>query len=168
MSPSDAVRDQFDAAGTLITGTRPDQLDAPTPCSEWAVRDLISHLMAGSHVFGTMLAGGEAELPERPPALPEGDLATAWNDARSAFMEGLDSPGATERDLPMPGGRLPALVLVDVLKFDVLVHCHELARATGQQFDPPDDVVEEAYQIALGAADASPIDSLAAFCGRQV
>ena len=35
-------------------------------------------------------------------------------------------------------------VLVDLLKFDVLVHCHDLARATGQSFDPPADVVAEA------------------------
>ena len=139
--------------------------------------------MAGSHVFGTMLAGGEAELPERPPALPEGDLVAAWNDARSAFMDGLDSPGATERVLSLPAGPVPAAVLIDLLKFDVFVHCHDLARATGQLFDPPDEVGAEAHQIASGAADgiraagglgpaveapanATPIEALSAFCGR--
>ena len=185
MAPSDAVRYQFDSAGTLIEGVRPDQLDAPTPCTEWSVRDLINHLAAGSQVFGTLLAGGQAELPESPPDLIGDDPVGVWGKSRTMFVDGLDSPGAMERTVTLPMGEIPAPVLVDLLKFDVLVHCHDLARATEQPFDPPADVVAEAHQIAVGTADglraagalgpavqphqdATPIEELSAFCGRTV
>ena len=185
MAPSDAVRYQFDSAATLIAGVRPDQLADPTPCSEWNVGDLINHLTAGSRVFGTLLAGGEAELPASPPDLIGDDPVGVFAEARTMFTDGLDSPGALERSVTLPMGDVPAPVLVDLLKFDVLVHCHDLARATGQPFDPPADVVAEARQIASGAADglraagalapavepgpgATPIEELSAFCGRTI
>ena len=185
MNPSDAVRFQFDSASALIDGVRLDQLDAPTPCSEWSVRDLINHLAAGSEVFGILLAGGDAELPASPPDLIGDDPVGVFARCRTVFTDGLNSPGALDRQIDLPMGTVPAGVLVDLLKFDVLVHCHDLARATGQSFDPPADVVAEAQAIAEGAADglraagalapavdagpdATPIEELSAFCGRQI
>ena len=86
-----------------------------------------------------------------------------------------------DSQLPHPRNDLA----VCVLKFDLLVHAWDLARATGQSFDPPASAVEESMQVArmlissemrdggmfaaevVPGADASAIDRLAAFSGRQ-
>ena len=37
---------------SLAESTRPDQLDQPTPCAKWRVRDLLNHVVGGGHAFG--------------------------------------------------------------------------------------------------------------------
>jgi len=91
-----------------------------------------------------------------------------------------------ERIVHLPIGSVPALVGLNLATFDVLVHCWDLATATGQQFDPPADVVAAAQVYAqqllpLEArdgdtfkAEVTPSDAtsalarLAAFTGRAV
>jgi uncharacterized protein (TIGR03086 family) len=113
------------------------------------------------------------------------DPAAAWANVIADFQASADAPGAMERDVALPFATLPAQVALDVAKFDLLVHAWDLARATGQPFDPPADVVANgqatAAMIVGGARDgdtfgdevkapagATPIDQLAAFCGRSV
>jgi uncharacterized protein (TIGR03086 family) len=51
------------AVGELITRIGADQWTAPTPCSEWTVRDVVNHLVAMNLVFAALLDGGA--MPER-------------------------------------------------------------------------------------------------------
>ncbi|MDZ7733268.1 MAG: hypothetical protein U5R31_09235 [Acidimicrobiia bacterium] len=68
---------------------------------------------------------------------------------------------------------------------DGLVHGWDLAVATGQAYDPPDELVKEVEEFARGIldplrdgdtfadaveppADAKPIERLAAYTGRRV
>ena len=37
----------LDETARLVGGVRPDQMDLPTPCSDWDVRTLIAHLVGG-------------------------------------------------------------------------------------------------------------------------
>jgi len=46
----------FDAVGTLIAKVRPDQWSAPTPCTDWTVRQLVDHLIGMNRVFTALLA----------------------------------------------------------------------------------------------------------------
>src|SRR4051794_28967150 len=42
----------------VVAGVKPDQLDSPTPCTEWTVRDLINHMVGASELFAS---AGEGE-----------------------------------------------------------------------------------------------------------
>ena len=64
------------------------------------------------------------------------------------FTEAVDKPGAIDRMVTLPFGTLPGPVVLELLKFDLLVHCWDLATATGQPFDPPADTVEQGLQTA--------------------
>ncbi len=55
----------FDAAGDLITDVQPEQWSAPTPCTDWTVRQLVHHLIGMKRVFAALLAD---EPPPRPAA----------------------------------------------------------------------------------------------------
>lgn len=189
MKPSDQLRPAAEAVTVLIVGTKPDQLDNPTPCADWNVRGLLNHLVGGAHMFAAAFKGA-------PPAGGPGghgevdllgnDPAAAWQHAVDAFAAGVDAPGALEQMVPMPWGPTPGGVVFELLKFDVLVHAWDLARATGQHFDPPAAMTEGALAVARQmirpemrdgksfaaeapvAADAPAIDRLAAFTGRTV
>jgi uncharacterized protein (TIGR03083 family) len=46
----------FAAVGDLITKVRPEQWSAPTPCTDWTVRQLVDHLIGMNRVFAGLLA----------------------------------------------------------------------------------------------------------------
>lgn len=186
-SPSEQLQYQSSALGQLIEGVKPDQWDNPTACAKWTVRDLAGHLVGGGTMFAASFRGeaaqdgGDGEMPD----VLGDDPAAAWARVIADFQASADAPGAMARDVTLPFATLPAQVALDVAKFDLLVHGWDLSRATGQPFDPPADVVANARataeMIVGGArdgdtfadavdapADASPIDQLAAFCGRTV
>jgi uncharacterized protein (TIGR03086 family) len=45
------------AVGHLIAGIRDDQWSAPTPCTDWTVRELVTHLVGMNRVFAALLNG---------------------------------------------------------------------------------------------------------------
>jgi uncharacterized protein (TIGR03086 family) len=188
MSPSDKVRYQGEAVSTLIGGMSADQMDNATPCAKWQTRDLLGHLVGGGTMLGMALKGEPMETdPDAPmPDLLGDDPQAAWDQAIQVFFDGADSDGAMERTLDLEFGPTPGAVLLDIISFDLLVHAWDLAQATGQDFDPPADIVEPAMAIAKGmlapemrdgdtfAAEVTPpqgasrIEQLAAFTGRAV
>jgi uncharacterized protein (TIGR03086 family) len=190
MAPSEQLAFQAGAIRGLLVNTTPDQLDNATPCADWTVRDLLNHLVGGGYLIGGALKGDSAPIdPDGPmPDLLGDDLVAAWDGSVSTFAEGIDSPGALEREVTLPFGTLPGATLLEILKFDLLVHAWDLATATGQPFDAPADVVEPTFGAArmivtpearndagqpfgpevAAPDDASPIVRLAAFSGRSV
>jgi uncharacterized protein (TIGR03086 family) len=189
MAPSEQLAFQAGAIHGLLVNTTPDQLDNATPCANWTVRDLLNHLVGGGYMIGGALKGDAAPIdPEGPmPDLVGDDPVAAWDGSVATFAEGIDSPGALEREVTLPFGTLPGATLLEILKFDLLVHAWDLARATGQPFDAPEEVVEPTFSAAqmivtparndagepfgpevAAPAGASPIERLAAFSGRSV
>jgi uncharacterized protein (TIGR03086 family) len=188
MAPSEEIEYQAATIRGLIAGTTPEQMSNSTPCAKWTVRDLVNHLCGGGIALGTALKGEGAgmELDGPMPDMLGDDPVAAWDNAADTFRQGADSPGALDRQVTLPFATLPGRVVVDIAKFDLLVHAWDLAQATDQPFDPPADVVEPAMAsaqmiIAPEARDgdtfaaevtppdgATPMERLAAFTGRAV
>ncbi|MEU5702182.1 TIGR03086 family metal-binding protein [Streptomyces aurantiacus] len=136
---------------------REDQLDAATPCPEYAVRHLVGHLVGLSAAFrdagrkdlgATTDTDPSSRLPELTPGwrarLPEllGELAEAWR-APTAWT-GATRAGGVE--LP---GEVAGLVVAD----ELVVHGWDLARATGQEYAPDTAALQAAYQMLAPSAD---------------
>ena len=95
----------FDAVAGLIGNIRAEQWSAPTPCTDWTVRQMVNHLIGMNRVFAALLAG------QPPPARPsadhaEDDPAGAYRDSaaalpRSAGPESSNAP-TTARSGPPP------------------------------------------------------------------
>jgi len=172
------------AAQRIAGGVRPDQLSLPTPCSEWDVRALLNHVVTGNLLF-TANVRGEAPPDRSIDHLgddPAAALATTGRDLHDAFL----APGVLERSHPSPMGEMPGAVLVSMRTTELMVHGWDLARATGQPADLPEDLAERALtqlRPRLGGASregmpfaaeqpapdgASAADRLAAFLGRAV
>ena len=77
MEMLDALSQTFDHASKVVAGVRPDQLDAPTPCREWAVRDLLAHT-TGVVINMGRGAAGRPLLPDVNGIALEGDVGTQF------------------------------------------------------------------------------------------
>jgi uncharacterized protein (TIGR03086 family) len=111
-----------------LGGIRPEQWAAPTPCTEWSVRDLVVHVVATHRRVVCSIDGSE---PAEVDAA--GDLLGQWREATTEVSAALAEP---ERAATIVGGMFgeqPFESLVGrLLCSDTLVHTWDLARATGQ------------------------------------
>jgi uncharacterized protein (TIGR03086 family) len=188
MAPSDQLTYQIQTLRGLVAGTEPEQLSSPTPCANWNVRALINHFVGGGHMFAAAFRGEEVHIdPEAPmPDLVGDDPVAAYDGAITDFCAAVDTPGAMDKVINLPVGQMPAPIVLEMLKFDLLVHCWDIARATGQNFEPPAELAEQGLQTAAMVispeardgdtfaaevtppSSASPIEKLVAFTGRSV
>jgi uncharacterized protein (TIGR03086 family) len=173
----------------LVDGTSDGQLDDPTPCEEWTVRDLINHLTGGSTMFA--ISAEQGSVPDDMiPQLMGGDclgddFRASFRTASDRAVAAFEQPGLMDKTLKLPFGELPAPAALAIAALDVATHTADLAKATNQS--PGDEsIYEEA--LALGpnvvspefrtpgvfdaeqpaAADAPASERLLAFAGRKV
>lgn len=191
MDPREHLQRVSDLLSGLVEGTDAGRLDDPTPCEDFQVRDLIGHFTMGRFLFAADFAGDTARRDELLGGMPErfgdvlGDdhLATYRNASATldAAVDGIEDVEATA-DFFL--GQMPISAALETISGDNLVHCWDLARSTGQDFDPPDDLVEATTAFfgvlitddlrAVGSfgpevevpEDASALDRLLGFCGR--
>lgn len=171
----------------IITGVQADQLDAATPCTQWTVRDLLTHTVAVNTKY-TGIALGDPWEPGVPVVDLGNDPARAYHDTIEPLLAAWKQPGALQRQLDSPAGRKPAELALWIHLRETLVHGWDLAAATrqracfdnkmvqaslahAQQLDP----APAARPAGLGFANAvdtptgaQPITQLAAFFGRDV
>jgi uncharacterized protein (TIGR03086 family) len=163
-----------------------DHLDAPTPCTEWDVRRLIDHLLAGQAMFAAGPTGGPIAPPAGPPpALVGADPAAQYEMARSATLHAYAQPGVLETTMKGFTGDMPAMEVLGIAFCDQLVHGWDLARATGQDTAMPNGLADVAWMMLDGRipeaargpgqnfgpivavpADATAQAKLLGYCGR--
>jgi len=161
----------LDQAGDALATVRADDLDKPTPCHGWTVRDLADHLAAAPEHFLQMARGEEVDWAAgtglEPPALAAhfrvhaDDLIHHWH--------GRPDDQAAQADWQSA---------------ELGVHTWDLLRATGRPLPLDDEVAErglafmrqglteenrgEAFGPPVSVPDdASAYERLAAFAGRD-
>ncbi|GAC1610967.1 MAG: TIGR03086 family metal-binding protein [Mycobacteriales bacterium] len=181
-TPLDLLDPSLDAVGVLIHRIRTDGWSAPTPCDTWAVRDVVTHLAGMNRVFTAMLT--DSPLPERAP-ISDDALPSVYRSSSLGLLRAFAQPGVLERTYESPMGTTTGMERLSIRLYDLIAHGWDLARATGQAPDFPDDATAHALQFArkqIGgagipgrfapaqqvAADAPPVDRLAAHLGRRV
>jgi len=185
--------DAFDRAiastAAIVTTVRPDQVAAPTPCTEWDIRDLLNHIIGTLWLSEALLSDRAARHPMAPGGLPGTDLAdpdpaAAYAEASAAALTAASVGDTLTRVHPTPLGDMPGPALAGFTTLDIAVHGWDLARATGQRAALDDTLAAHVLAFAeqaitpgsraprIGpavpvAADAPLTDRLAAFLGRQ-
>jgi uncharacterized protein (TIGR03086 family) len=172
-------------AQCVIAGVRPEQLDLPTPCSEWDVRAVIDHLV-GAHLYFTASLRGQAiDTSTSPPDFAATDPAGTYTQASAEMLKVWSEPGVMDRTVETLVGPIPATVLIGMWTNDNLVHAWDIARATGQDENLDPELATRMLAMLQpmplprgeGAPfkepqpyppDAIPEHQLAAFLGRAV
>jgi uncharacterized protein (TIGR03086 family) len=152
-----------------------EQMDATTPCDEWAVRDLMNHMLDTQRYFVGSARGEDVSPPSpTPPSLLGDDPVTDFEQARAETLRTFGERGVIEKTGPALG----------IAFADQLLHGWDLAVATGQPATMPEGLPEAAFETIHGqftdeqrtgvfkpeivvAPDASAQDKLLAYTGRQ-
>jgi uncharacterized protein (TIGR03086 family) len=160
----------------------------PTPCNDFDVIQLRRHLLGWLNYFDAAFTDPDGDQRPDPsaftgPAVFEPVLQRLTTKVRSAASTGLDS---TTVNVPLLGGAYPGRVVFDLLLIEVIGHGWDLARATGQTWQPDAETCEHALAVLHGviqpeyrapgmpfgpevaaSADAPALDRLVAFTGRN-
>lgn len=142
-----------EAAARVVDGVRADQLGAPTPCTEWDVRQLLNHLILWTSHSLERRAHSESVAPE----LMDKDFAASASFAaeyRAQLERALaawSDPAVWERSLNVMGTPTPAPDVAAMMIMELVLHGWDLAAATGQEFS----VAEPGASAALAAVEAN-------------
>ncbi len=172
--------------GQRIAGVRPEDLTSPTPCTEWNVRVLIAHVVAGIWYFQALATGEPVEeLMRGLNDLVGDDPFSSYDRAARAGLDAWRAPGRLDASYTMPLGERSGHEALAIHQADVLIHGWDLAEATHQDatmndelarfaFDTEQALIGEmggrghAYAEALPPpSDATDQDRLLAFVGRS-
>jgi uncharacterized protein (TIGR03086 family) len=177
---------------TILSNVTSEQMDSPSPCASWKVRDVVNHVVGSTNWFADTLETGVAPVPEGnaggPDASPSA-LVAAFREGSARAINAFSAPGAMEKILKLPFGEMPGGAFVMLATSDVFQHGWDLAKATGQStdLDPelagqllgfakmaipdafrgPDGKAPFGPQVQV-AVSASVPDQLAGFLGRTV
>jgi uncharacterized protein (TIGR03086 family) len=156
----------------LVAAVRDDQLAGPTPCPAYSTADLLDHLGGLCVAFTAAarkvrLPGAEAGPQVDGSRLEDGfrdrigvalhELAESWRDPTA--YGGITQAGPV--DLP---GEVAALVALN----EVVVHGWDLARATGQAYDPDPVAVAACAGFVAGFEPPEGADSDGGLFGPPV
>ena len=145
----------------LLPGVRDDRLDAPTPCPDMTVGELLGHLIGLSEAF----RGGAEKAPDpgAPPATPPA-LAPDWRTALPARLDALTAawrmPAARDGSTSVGGVEMPAAMVAVVALDELVLHGWDLARATGQPYEPDPASVEACLTFVAPTATPEGVPGL--------
>jgi len=139
----DALDQTFQQTQGVIDNVRPDQLDNPTPCPEWTVRDLMTHAMGVVAGMGAAASGAA-----RPGFELADDPAAQFRDISAATMAAWRTPGVMDKIVDGGPGPMPGHVLAGINLLDTATHTWDLAKATGQSTELDPEVLDAAWALA--------------------
>jgi uncharacterized protein (TIGR03086 family) len=132
---------------SIIAAVRPEQAGLATPCPEWDVRTLLSHMVGG--VTRLALVGEGADALSLPPFAGTGD---DWAAEYLAAGERAAAAWADDAKLDavfaVPWGKVPGRVAVAGYVREVLAHGWDLAVATGQETERDQELGAFALELS--------------------
>lgn len=178
------LRQVVPATSRVIAAIVDDQWSTPTPCEGMTVHELAAHLVGGLEQFGDAAEGLPTDVTATTEVEP-GDVSVRFDAAADRMLIGWSAPGVGETVYPMPWGDTPGTMLIGFMVIEVATHGWDLARAIGQNLGLADDVAGSVLELAqsyddesirvpgmfapivAASEDASTVDKLAAFLGRD-
>lgn len=185
MEPIEQLSHILPKLKTTVDHIQVMQMNDPTPCSEFAVHDVLNHMIVLGGSFSYWFRGEEA--PEPGASGVYGWVPTAeFREAMDGLFAAVTSPGAMDRMVTTPMGEMPGDTFARLVAFDGLVHGWDLASSTGQEYELPATVIAAVDEFARGALSpemrdgdtfkdatcapegASQLERLVAYSGRSL
>ena len=164
----------------VLTVVGDDDLDRPTPCSDWTVADLLHHVVEANQSSVT-------NMGEVPVDVSDRDRVAAHAAVSAQSREVFSASGWSDKMVELPFATLPATVFAAIRSGDCYIHAWDLATAIGADNDLDRELGEEIMAVTAPlvppdlrgpgrpfaaqqpcSPDRPIADRLAAFFGRQV
>ena len=178
-----ALAETLEWTGQVVARVGPAQMNLRTPCPDWDLRALVSHLIGGNVMYAM---GAEGEAPDLDRL--RGDLTGSdpvgiyrTSAARAIAAWRTVDLGST---MSLPHGVTPASFSIRMHLMDHLLHGWDLMVALGEPREAPEHLVALGQEIVEGLpteiarsprvfgrptvapVGAAKFDQLAALCGR--
>ena len=183
-APTGQLGRAFASTRAVLATVGRDDMDAPTPCASWAVRDVIEHVVGSARWATASIGSGEEEAGADFAA---SDFLAVYDESVARAMAAFAADGALDRTVRLDFGEFTGRGLMGIAATDQFVHGWDLARALGHRTDLDPELAGELlaqarttifaeYRGPDGVAPfgpvveapdgACPADRLAAFLGR--
>lgn len=132
---------------------RVDDWEAPTPDTEWNVRDLVSHVIEDEQWVPLLLAGktrAEAQVELAPLG---DDLVHEWERYSAASLAAWDE-ASFDTEVHLSYDTVTADEYLAEQVSDVTIHTWDLARATGADEELDETLVDAVWGVFEPQADA--------------
>lgn len=185
--PRPVHRQAMTQTESVVAAVEPGQLGQPTPCAEYDVRALLSHIVGGLNRVAIAGEGGDAlARPARADDVPDDGWLAAYRAASARAAAAWANDARLDAVVELPWGKIPGRFAIAGYIQEILTHGWDLAKATGQPTEldpglaawalagakrilPPDGRgagVPFGPVVAV-SPDAGPYAQLAAWLGRQ-
>ena len=118
-------------------GVAPEHLDAPTPCADWSVAQVLLHAAGDQLGWASVVSGGP--LPSYDPFAPPPELPGGVDELIGSAVETATAAWAqvdpAEASVPTPIPPFPTLaaeLAAGACALDAAIHAWDVAVATGQ------------------------------------
>jgi uncharacterized protein (TIGR03086 family) len=138
------------ATGAVVDGVAADrQMDLPTPCDGWSVRELLNHIVSGNYWAAELAAGKTIdEVGDRLDGDTLGDDPhAAYRSSAQVAAAAFNADGAMDAPCAVSYGPVPGSVYCGHRVLDVVVHGWDLAKATGQDTTLDPELVDAVSAI---------------------
>lgn len=187
LQTADLLRPVLADLATVMDGISPDRLADPTPCTDYDVARLRNHVLGWLTTFAAGYAdpGGQAPPLDLDTYAAPSDPAAQVRAAAAQLDDALRA-GAGERPLQLGESAMPGGMALSMVLWEYQMHGWDLARATGQPWQPPVAATTASLDFAptmltpdyqgqgktfgppvTVAADAPPLEQLLGISGRD-
>jgi uncharacterized protein (TIGR03086 family) len=149
----------------IIEQVKPDQFGEPTPCADYDVRSLLSHMVGGVNRAAMFGEGGDGlAVPARADDVPDDGWPDAFRRASVRARAAWAEDAKLDALITVPWGQVPGRGAVSGYVQEVLTHGWDLAKATGQPVERDPELAEFALAFARrvlppdGRGDDVPFD----------
>jgi uncharacterized protein (TIGR03086 family) len=140
----------------LAAGTTREQLDRHTPCPGLAVHNMLGHLGGLAVAFRDAGRKDLGVTTDTNPGSVVPDIGPDWRETLPKVLDELAEawrdPAAWTGETRAGGVTLPGAVAGAVAADELVVHGWDLARATGQAYEPDEVALRAAYGFLVAAA----------------
>jgi uncharacterized protein (TIGR03086 family) len=185
--PRPVHRQAMTQTESIVAAVGPGQLTHPTPCDEYDVRALLSHIVGGLNRVAIAGEGGDAlARPARADDVPDDRWLAAYRTASARAAAAWTDDAKLDALVELPWGKIPGRFAIAGYIQEILTHGWDLAKATGQPTERDPELAAFALagarrilpaeargaDVPFGpvvqvAPDAGRYAQLAAWLGRQ-
>jgi uncharacterized protein (TIGR03086 family) len=152
MDIRDLDRRAVEESVRLVQQISPDQLDSPTPCAEWNLRELLEHSIAQHHGFAKAAEGVDQDRADWLPQPLAADFVAAYRESADHVIHAFAPDDVLDRTFLLaeidPAFRFRAAQSMGFHTVDYVVHSWDIARSIGAVLKLDDDLVAVGLQIA--------------------
>jgi uncharacterized protein (TIGR03086 family) len=135
----------------LLANARPADMTRPTPCADWTLHGLVSH-MAAQHYGFAAAAAGDGDLARWRPRRLGADPVAGYRAAAETVLAAFAAPGVLDREFPLPefpgAPFFPARQAISFHFIDYVVHSWDVARSLGLEVTFAPELLDAALPVA--------------------